>query len=245
MSFLKSNEHTSSGNELKPFVTAIVVAAGNSTRMGGVNKQFLLVDGVPVLIRTLRAFSECEIINEIIVAARQEDIPKMFAMIKEYEVLKVTDIVKGGQTREESVFAAIRRSSPFCEFFAIHDGARPLVSKKIITDTVETAFSTKAAATGVRVKDTIKVVNRNNVITSTPDRSYLWAVQTPQVFERRMYLSAVDNVINSEKFTDDCRLIEEYGAPVTMVEGSYENIKITTPEDVALAEAIIKRREDE
>ncbi len=240
MSFLKQNNEF---YETKPFVTAVIVAAGNSTRMGGVNKQFLLIDGVPVLIRTLSAFSESNMIDEIVIAAREEDIPKMYAMIKEYKVLKVTDIVKGGKTRQESVFNAIRRSSPFSEYFAIHDGARPLVTEKIIEDTVSEAFLTGAAATGVRVKDTVKVVNENGIITSTPDRNYLWAVHTPQVFERRLYLSAIDNVINSEMFTDDCKLLEEYGAEVKMVEGSYENIKITTPDDTDIAQAILYRRE--
>ena len=240
MSFLKQNKEFS---ETKPFVTAVIGAAGNSTRMGGVNKQFLLIDGVPVLIRTLSAFSESNMIDEIVIAAREEDIPKMYAMIKEYKVLKVTDIVKGGKTRQESVFNAIRRSSPFSEYFAIHDGARPLVTEKIIEDTVREAFLTGAAATGVRVKDTVKVVNEKGIITSTPDRNYLWAVHTPQVFERRLYLSAIDNVINSEMFTDDCKLLEEYGAEVKMVEGSYENIKITTPEDTDIAQAILYRRE--
>ena len=240
MSFSEQNKEFA---KAKPFVTAVIVAAGNSTRMGGVNKQFLLIDGVPVLIRTLLTFSQSDMIDEIIVAAREEDIPKMFAMIKEYKVLKVTDIVKGGKTRQESVFNAIRRSSPFSEYFAIHDGARPLVTEKIIEDTVSEAFSTGAAATGVRVKDTVKVVNENGFITATPDRNYLWAVHTPQVFERRLYLSAIDNVLNSEMFTDDCKLLEEYGAEVKMVEGSYENIKITTPEDTDIAQAILYRRE--
>lgn len=240
MSFLEQNKEFA---KAKPFVTAVIVAAGNSTRMGGVNKQFLLIDGVPVLIRTLLAFSQSDMIDEIIVAAREEDIPKMFAMIKEYKVLKVTDIVKGGKTRQESVFNAIRRSSPLSEYFAIHDGARPLVTEKIIEDTVCEAFLTGAAATGVRVKDTVKVVNENGFITATPDRNYLWAVHTPQVFERRLYLSAIDNVLNSEMFTDDCKLLEEYGAEVKMVEGSYENIKITTPEDTDIAQAILYRRE--
>lgn len=240
MSFLEQNKEFA---KAKPFVTAVIVAAGNSTRMGGVNKQFLLIDGVPVLIRTLLVFSQSDMIDEIIVAAREEDIPKMFAMIKEYKVLKVTDIVKGGKTRQESVFNAIRRSSPLSEYFAIHDGARPLVTEKIIEDTVCEAFSTGAAATGVRVKDTVKVVNESGFITATPDRNYLWAVHTPQVFERRLYLSAIDNVLNSEMFTDDCKLLEEYGAEVKMVEGSYENIKITTPEDTDIAQAILYRRE--
>ena len=228
--------------ETKPFVSAVVVAAGNSTRMGGVNKQFLLIDGVPVLIRSLLAFAECDYINEIVISAREEDIPKMYSMIREYRVLKVKEIVKGGETRQQSVFNAIRVSSPFSEYFAIHDGARPLVSEKEIADTVLTAFETKAAATAVKVKDTVKIADENGVIISTPDRSKLWAVQTPQVFERRLYLSAIDAVKDSENFTDDCKLIEEYGAQVRLVEGSYDNIKITTPGDITLAEAITRRR---
>lgn len=225
-----------------PFVTAVIVAAGNSTRMGGVNKQFLLLDSVPVLVRTLTAFSENPWIDEIVVAAREADIPEMFSMLKDYEIPKVTDIVKGGETRQESVFAAIHRSSPFAEFFAIHDGARPLVTQEVISDTVQKAFSCQAAATGVHVKDTIKVVDASGVIVDTPDRASLWAVHTPQVFERRLYLNAADEVPNSAAFTDDCKLIEAFGHSVVMVEGSYENIKITTPEDVALAEGILEGR---
>ena len=237
------NHNTDTGRGSYPFVTAIVVAAGNSTRMNGINKQFLLIDGVPVLIRTLRAFSECSLINEIIVAAREEDIPKMHSMLRDYGVLKVKEIVTGGATRQQSVYNAFCRCSPLSEFIAIHDGARALVTPDVITDTLIAAFETGAAATGVRVKDTIKVVDENSVIVSTPPRENLWAVQTPQVFSRRLYLNAIDSVKSAENFTDDCRLIEEYGHQITMVEGSYDNIKITTPEDITLAEAIIRKRE--
>ncbi len=242
MSLIRKNSKTNTAAS-EPFVTAVIVAAGNSTRMDGVNKQFLLIDGVPVLVRTLWAFSDCELINEIIVAARQEDIPRMYAMLRDYEILKVSDIVNGGATRQQSVLNAVKRSSPSSEFLAIHDGARPLVTKSIIENTVRAAFETGAAATGVRVKDTVKIVNSQNIITSTPDRNFLWAVHTPQVFDRKMYLSALDSVPDCSQFTDDCKLMEEYGAEVTMVEGSYENIKITTPEDIDIAEAFIYRRE--
>lgn len=228
----------------RPFVTAIVVAAGNSTRMGGVNKQFLLLDGVPVLVRTLQAFSLCPLIDEIVVATRESEIQELFALVKEYQIEKVTDIVRGGNTRQESVFAAIRRSSPFSEYFAIHDGARPLVSQEVICDTVKTAFRVGAAATGVRVKDTIKVVSENGEIVETPDRTTLWAVHTPQVFERNHYLHAADSVENSAAFTDDCKLMETAGFPVYMVEGSYKNIKITTPEDILLAEGLLRGQEE-
>ena len=242
MSLIKKNNKINPAVSA-PFVTAVIVAAGNSTRMDGVNKQFLLIDGVPVLVRTLWAFSNCGLINEIIIAAREEDIPRMYSMLRDYQILKVSDIVKGGSTRQESVLNAVKRSSPASEFLAIHDGARPLVTEKIIEETVKTAFKTGAAATGVKVKDTVKIVNSQNIITSTPDRNFLWAVHTPQVFDRKMYLSALDGVPDCSLFTDDCRLMEEYGAEVVMVEGSYENIKITTPEDIDVAEAIVYRRE--
>lgn len=234
--------HTKLPSSESPFVTAVIVAAGNSTRMGGVNKQFLLIDGVPVLIRTLLAFSCSPLIGEIVVAAREQDIEQICDCLKQYRVEKVSAVVPGGETRQKSVYAAIRSSSPFAEYFAIHDGARPLVTQEIIKSTIEKAFECRAAATGVRVKDTIKVVDSENRITDTPDRSTLWAVHTPQVFERRLYLSAVDRVENSSSFTDDCKLIEAAGAPVFMVEGSYENLKITTPEDIPFAEAVLKGR---
>lgn len=134
----------------RPFVTAIIVAAGNSTRMGGVNKQFLTLGGVPVLVRALREFSLCPLIDEVVLAARESDIAEMFALVKNYEIEKVTDIVRGGETRQESVFAAIKVASPNTEFFAIHDGARPLVTQNVISDTVEKAFAVGAAATGDR-----------------------------------------------------------------------------------------------
>lgn len=244
MRIFHSNQNDMQNTSPCPFVTAIVVAAGNSTRMGGVNKQFLSLGGVPVLVRTLQAFSACPMVNEIVVAAREEDIVEMFSLVKAYKIEKVTDIVRGGSTRQESVFSAIRRASPFAEYFAIHDGARPLVSQKVISDTVKKAFTFGAAATGVRVKDTIKVVSESGEIIDTPDRASLWAVHTPQVFERNRYLHAADSVENSAVFTDDCKLMEAAGFPVYMVEGSYENIKITTPEDILLAEGILRGQEE-
>lgn len=244
LQLFKSIKETPVPENRYSYVSAIIVAAGNSTRMGGVNKQFLLIDGVPVLIRTLRTFENCGLVNEIIIAAREEDIPTVFDMVKSYSVCKIKDIVKGGETRQESVYNAIRCTSPQSEYLAIHDGARPLVTGEIIAQTVAVAFHCGAAATGTRVKDTIKITNAEKQIVSTPDRAALWAVQTPQVFERRLYLDAMDTVRNSAEFTDDCRLFEEAGKCVTIVEGSYENIKITTPEDVVLAEAILYRREN-
>lgn len=231
--------------ETKPFVSAVVVAAGNSTRMGGVNKQFLLIDGVPVLIRSLLALAGSSLVDEIVVSAREEDIPRMYSMIRDFEVPKVTQIVCGGETRQQSVCNAVRACSEECDFLAIHDGARPLVGADEIDRVIRTAFDCDAASVAVRVKDTIKLADENGIIVSTPERAFLWAVQTPQVFSRQLYLSALESVPDSGGFTDDCRLIEEYGHRVQLVEGSYDNIKITTPGDIALAEAIITRRQND
>lgn len=227
----------------KPFVSVAIVAAGNATRMGGIDKQFLKIGGLPVLLRTVRTFANSPYIDEIIIATKEENIPAVFSMLQEYEVPKIKDIVRGGKTRAESVAAAIARISPEAAYIAIHDGARPLVTEQVLKDTLQAAFLHKAAATGVRVKDTIKVVGEDGKILSTPDRSTLWAVHTPQIFEAKAYKSALETVPNSADFTDDCKLMEEAGVPVYMVEGSYENIKITTPEDTILAEAILKGRE--
>ena len=131
-----------------PYVSAIIVAAGNSTRMGGVNKQFLLIDGVPVLIRTLKAFENSDLIKEIIISAREEDIPQIFAMVKDYSVNKVSNIVKGGCTRQESVFNAVRGCMTEADYIAIHDGARPLVDRETIEKTIFAAFDFNAAAPG-------------------------------------------------------------------------------------------------
>lgn len=226
----------------KPFVTAAIVAAGNATRMGGIDKQFMEIGGMPVLLRTVLAFAQCPMIDEIVIATKEENIPTVFSMLKAYDVPKIRNIVKGGKTRAESVTAALSASSEETEYFAIHDGARPLVTQKVLLDTLEAAFVHRAAATGVRVKDTIKVVGEDGKILSTPDRNTLWAVHTPQIFEAKAYIEALHIVPNSADFTDDCKLMEEAGVPVYMVEGSYENIKITTPEDRILAEAILEGR---
>lgn len=226
-----------------PYVSAIIVAAGNSTRMGGVNKQFLLIDGVPVLIRTLKAFENSDLIKEIIISAREEDIPQIFAMVKDYSVNKVSNIVKGGCTRQESVFNAVRCCMTESDYIAIHDGARPLVNRETIEKTIFAAFDFNAAAPGIPVKDTIKTVSDEGIVTSTPARDSLRAIQTPQVFNKKMYLSAMQVVPNSELFTDDCGLIEAYGKLVKIVDGDNTNIKITTPEDLIIAEAIINKGE--
>lgn len=225
----------------KPFVSAIIVSAGNSSRMGGLNKQFLKIDNVPVIVRSVSAFQTSPFIDEIIIVTREMDINLIETAVSEFS--KVKKVVIGGSTRQQSVFNGISACSPNAEFVAVHDGARPLVSQQIIENTILSAFHCGAATTGVKVKDTVKIVNEDDDITSTPDRAFLRFVQTPQVFSKQLYLNAMNSVKNSDSFTDDCMLIEAYGHSVKVVEGDYKNIKITTPEDILTAE-IFLRSED-
>ena len=224
------------------FVSAVIVSAGNSTRMGGVNKQFLEIDGMPVIARSIKAFQDNSKIDEIVIVTRSQDIEKVSELVKKYYFSKVDKIVCGGDTRQESVLNGLNCVSNKTDLIAIHDGARPLVSNEVITETIITAKEYGAAATGVKVKDTVKQVDDNNNIVATPDRAYLRFIQTPQTFDKSLYLDAVNSVENSKDFTDDCMLIEAYGKTVKFVDGDYENIKITTPEDVELAESYLKRK---
>ena len=226
------------------FVSAVIVSAGNSTRMGGINKQFLEIDNIPVIVYTIKAFDKSDLIDEIVIVTRESDIESVDALVKKYNIKKVSGIVCGGETRQLSVYNGVVNTSENTDFVAIHDGARPLVTDKVITDTITTAFEYNAAATGVKVKDTVKQVNDNNDIVLTPDRTYLRFIQTPQVFNKALYLNAVNTVENSRDFTDDCMLIEAYGEKVKFVDGDYKNIKITTPEDVELALNYLNKRRD-
>ena len=224
------------------FVSAVIVSAGNSTRMGGINKQFLEIKGIPVLVHTLSVFDKAECIDEIVVVTRESDIEDVKFLVEKYGINKVSKVVKGGETRQLSVLSGVSSVSEIADFIAIHDGARPLVTEKVVLDTLNQAFACGAAATGVKVKDTVKQVNDDNDIIATPDRNYLRFIQTPQIFDKSMYLDAVNTVENSKNFTDDCMLVEAYGKTVKFVDGDYENIKITTPEDVELAENYLRRR---
>ncbi len=223
-------------------VSAVIVSAGNSTRMGGINKQFLELDGAPVIANTITAFQRSLIIDEIIIVTRECDIEEVSKLVDKYEFTKVTNIVAGGETRQLSVYNGVVSTSNIADLVVIHDGARPLVSDRIIAETVKSAAEFGAAATGVKVKDTVKVVDDNDNIIDTPDRTFMRFIQTPQVFNKKLYLDAVNSVENSKNFTDDCKLLEAYGRTVKFIDGDYENIKITTPEDIELAESYLKRR---
>lgn len=229
-----------------PFVTAVIVAAGRSVRMGtGKNKQFLQLCGVETIARTLSAFEESRYVREVVVVINRFDIGRIGEILAEYGFMKVTHVVAGGETRQQSAALGLKAVNESSEYIAVHDGARPLVTPECVDRVIETAFKTGAASAAVKVKDTLKIADENGIVQSTPDRSRLWAVQTPQVFKLDIYRDALNKAIAAgTDYTDDCQLIETAGGRVSLVEGEYTNIKITTPDDIAYAEAIIRLRGD-
>lgn len=200
------------------------------------SKLLLKISGKTVLERSVNAFLNISDVDEVIVVAREKDIPAFSDILTDERV----SFVVGGDTRQQSVMNAVDVIDD-CELIIIHDGARPLIKSEDIENTIRAAKENKAAAVGVFVKDTVKVVDKNGFVVSTPDRSTLFAVQTPQIFDFELYKNAAQNA--REKgldFTDDCQLVESFNQKVKTVVGSYSNIKITTPDDIVLAENLLK-----
>lgn len=226
------------------FVSAVIVAAGAAQRMGGVDKQQLMLGELPVVVRSVVQFCLSPRISEVVLVCRQEEIGDYLHMVQDFQLDKVSSVVAGGCQRQDSVFAGIAACSSQADFFAIHDGARPLILPEQIEGCITDALAYGAAAVGVPVKNTIKVRNNEGFISSTPDRASLWSIQTPQIFDAALYKNAMAQAKhNGRSYTDDCQLVEHMGHSVFISEGSYENIKITTPEDVILAHAILAWRE--
>ena len=221
---------------------AVIVAAGSGSRMQSAkNKVLLPLCGTPVIARTVAAFADLPQVDEVLVVCRPADVDAMSALLPQEKV----SFVFGGKTRQESVKNAVDTIDD-CDLLLIHDGARPLVTRDEILDTLHRAEETGAAATGVFVKDTIKVINDDYEITDTPDRSQLIAIQTPQIFRFDLYKQAMEKAkAQGGVFTDYCKLMENLGVPFSVVIGEYTNMKITTPEDLPMAEAILKAREAE
>lgn len=227
------------------FVSCIVAAAGESRRMGeNVNKLFLEIGGAPVIAHTLLALQNSGFIDEIIVAAKEEDMLDISDIAADFEIDKLKAIVKGGAVRAESVKAAIAELSEDCDLIAVHDGARPLVDEETIAEAVSAGFAFGAAACGVRPKATIKREDENGFIAETVDRSELFEIQTPQVFSKALFLNAYDADEDALRaVTDDCALVEKLGTKIKITPGSYRNIKITTVEDIAVAEGLLSSEE--
>lgn len=223
--------------------SVVIVCAGNSTRMG-VNKILLPLGERLVVGVTMQAFQACESVKEIVIVAREADIPAIQEEAQKSGITKLKECTVGGDTRQQSVINGIRCISQDTELVAIHDGARPLVKPEHIEKAIKDALVFGGATLGVPVKDTIKVVD-DGLITDTPPRSTLYITQTPQIFRKKLYFEGIDFALeHSLDFTDDCQLVEAIGGKVYMTTGDYTNIKITTPEDIRLAETLIKMRKD-
>lgn len=198
---------------------------------------------VPVIVHTLRAMDDCPYIHEVVVVTREDLLVPVSKLCAEYVLTKVRKIVVGGATRAQSVYMGIQEVSEQARLIAIQDGARPLVSQDVLQDVILTAGKCGAAAPAIPVKDTIKRAE-NGVVTETPDRSELFAVQTPQVFEADLIRAALYKAVEENlPITDDCSAVELLGMKVTLTQGADDNIKITTPADLVLAEALLAWRD--
>ncbi|MBR6618485.1 MAG: 2-C-methyl-D-erythritol 4-phosphate cytidylyltransferase [Oscillospiraceae bacterium] len=223
----------------KTDTSVILVCAGNATRMGGVNKILLELGDTNVIGHSLRAFQNCPDVAEIIIVTKAENNDIIRETAAKLGVTKLAAITEGGDTRQKSVMEGLKLVSKDSQYIAIHDGARPLVKPEHIAKVIRDARVFGGATLGVPVKDTIKVVD-DGLIIDTPHRPSLYITQTPQVFRKRLYFEAVDFALEHDlDFTDDCQLVEAIGGKVYMTVGDYTNIKLTTPEDRAIAEVLL------
>ena len=222
--------------------TAVIVAAGSARRMEGIDKVLAPLGELPVLVHTLYAFQDCPAFDQVVVVTREDLLVEVADLCREYGLDKVTKVVVGGAERIHSVRAGLREVDPEAELIAIHDGARPLVPQQELEQTVEKAAQTGAAAPAVPVTDTIKRGEKGLTV-ETVDRSSLWAVQTPQIFEAGLIRAAIEKAVEDQvELTDDCAAVERLGMKVSLTQGSRENIKITTPFDLLVGEAILDAR---
>ena len=218
----------------------IIVAAGSSTRMNGINKQFMPILSVPVIARTLMAFESCPDVSKIIIVTAHDSILDMQLLCEKYMISKVTDIVEGGKNRHQSVMNGIARLDAKDLKVLIHDGARPFVDSVTISAVVKELDRFDAALCVSKINDTVKQVSADGVVISTVDRSMLYAAATPQGVVVEKYKKACSTVANVDELTDDASVMEASGYTVKAIIGSGKNIKITTPDDIAIAEAIVK-----
>lgn len=222
--------------------SVVIVAAGSARRMEGIDKVLAPLGELPVLVHTLYAFQDCPDVQEIVVVTRADLLVEVGRLCKEYALDKVTKVIVGGSERIHSVRAGLREVNPDADLIAIHDGARPLVTQQILKETIAKAGKTGAAAPAIPMIDTIKRAE-DGLTVETVDRSQLWAVQTPQIFEGGMIRAALEKAeADGENLTDDCAAVERLGMKVSLTTGSRENIKITTPFDLILGESILEAR---
>jgi 2-C-methyl-D-erythritol 4-phosphate cytidylyltransferase len=223
-------------------ISAIIPAAGRGRRMGTrINKQFMALKGIPILARTLITLEESPFIDELILVCAQDELEYCWEeIIIPYELKKIKKIVSGGAERQDSVANGLEAIGE-AEIVLIHDGARPFLTQELISRVIEGAKLYGAAGVAVPVKDTIKVVDEKGFICSTPNRRLLWSMQTPQAFKTQIIREAYACSYRDSFYgTDDCMLVERLGYRVKIIEGAYENIKVTTPDDLAVGERILE-----
>ena len=219
---------------------AVIVAAGSASRMGGIDKVMAPLGGEPMILRTVRAFEDCEAVNEIVIVTREDLMGPIAELCSGFT--KIRSVVQGGSSRQESVKLGLLAFSKEVRLAAVHDGARPLVSGELIDKVIRAAHSYGAAAPAIPVKDTIKVFE-GGFIAATPDRSTLRAVQTPQVMDRDLLLGALEKAEQEgTALTDDCSAVEHIGMRVRLVEGEERNLKVTTPLDLKIAELLLEEK---
>ena len=227
----------------KYYTSAIILAAGSSTRMNGTSKQFLRIQGLPIVARTVLEFDGSECIDEIIVVAKEDELSLYDDFAAKYSLTKPFKVVLGGETRQESARLGSDAVNEKSKFIAIHDAARCLITKEMIYKVCHGAYLHGGAVLAVRAVDTVKIADKSAFVENTPERKLAWQAQTPQVFKTNAFRAAT-YVARDEKFegTDDASLLEHIRIPVKLVEGSRENIKITEPCDIYFAEAVLRSR---
>lgn len=236
---------------MKLHTTAIVLAAGQGKRMQSkVHKQYLLIQDKPVLYYSLQAFESSFIDDIVLVVGKDEEEYCQKEIIEKYGFTKIRIVVAGGKERYHSVANGIKAISWQCDYIFIHDGARPFINEEILLRVYEQVKKSKACVVGMPVKDTVKIADEAGFVESTPNRARVWQIQTPQVFEAQLITEAYERLLTEEvqlmaegvAITDDAMVVEYFTKlPVKLVEGSYQNIKITTPEDLEIAEVFIKK----
>jgi 2-C-methyl-D-erythritol 4-phosphate cytidylyltransferase len=225
--------------EVNGKVSAVIVAAGTSTRMGGIDKVFAPLNGQPLLAKVMTVFQDCHSVDEIVLILAKKSLEQGRTLVKERGWSKVIAVCSGGPRRQDSVKEGLRRLVD-CDWVVIHDGARPCVSADLVERGLIAAQKTGAAIAGVPVKDTIKIVSRRGFVQQTPARQCLWTAQTPQVFRYDLIAEAYRQA--DDEVTDDAALVEKLGHRVEVYMGAYNNIKVTTPEDLAVAEVLLQKQ---
>ena len=220
-------------------VTAVILVAGNSTRYGqNRNKNFENIQGKPVMLYSLEEFHKNRYIDNIIIGAKEEEIPIIQNILQKEQFTKSIDMIVGGNSRQQTVYHCIQKTE--ADIVVIHDGARPAIKQEYINQCIEAMKDYKGATVGVRSKDTIKITDENNIVIQSTQRSNTWIVQTPQCFERKILLDMHEKY-KQEEMTDDCMLLEKNKNKVKILEGDYTNIKITTYEDLEIMKKIMRK----